>query len=320
MKYDNNTKTIKHLSLCSGYEGIGLGLRRVLPNVREIGYCEIEACAIANLCSKIEEGKLDKAPIFTNLKTLPFESFLGKVDILSGGFPCTPFSQAGAKKSDRDPRHLFPYIERGIELCRPSAVFFENVYGIISRKTKDGEPVLKYVLRRLEELGYRAEAGIFSAREVGLPHKRLRVFIYAISNSDSFGRRRRDSSSESDMESNWSGGNESKESRKKVRSEAERCGGEPRELSNSSSERGEVSPQGRLTSEQVFNCVGTERIAQPNQPQYQWEKPRAIAVESRLGGATDGTPSRLDRIRLCGNGVVPQTVAKAFITLSQRLL
>jgi DNA (cytosine-5)-methyltransferase 1 len=173
----DTTKTITHLSLCSGYEGIGLGLRRVLPNLREIAYVEIEAFAIANLVAKMEAQHLDPAPIYTDLKTFPYEQFRGKVSILSGGFPCQPFSAAGQRKATDDPRHLFPFIADGIQKCQPRIVFLENVQGILSCKTGDGEPVLQYVLRELEQMGYRATAGIFSAEEVGAPHQRKRVFI-----------------------------------------------------------------------------------------------------------------------------------------------
>jgi len=178
---DITKQHIRHLSLCSGYEGIGIGIRRVLPNVREVAYVEIEAYAIANLVAKMEEGKIPPTPVFSNLKEFPFRKFRGCVDILSGGFPCQPFSGAGKRKGTEDPRHIFPYILEGIRECRPSVIFLENVEGIISCKTTDGESVLKYVLRSLEELGYQATAGVFSASEVGAPHQRKRVFIMGYS-------------------------------------------------------------------------------------------------------------------------------------------
>jgi len=187
----DTTKTITHISLCSGYEGIGLGLRRVLPNLREIAYVEREGFPIANLVAKMEAGELDQAPVHTDVKTFPYRKFRGCVDILSGGFPCQPFSAAGKRKATDDPRHLFPFIAEGIRECQPRIVFLENVAGIISAKTGDGESVLKYVLRTLEEMGYRATAGIFSAEEVGAPHQRKRVFILGMANSEDIGRRGR---------------------------------------------------------------------------------------------------------------------------------
>ena len=181
---DNTKESIRHLSLCAGYGGIDLGLRRVLPECRTVAYVEIEAFAIQNLVDKIETEQLDPAPVYTDVKSFPFKEFRGCVDILSGGFPCQPFSQAGSRRATEDPRHIFPYILEGIRECRPSVVFLENVEGIISSKTKDGESVLQYVLRSLEKVGYSATAGVFSASEIGAPHQRKRVFILGYSTSD----------------------------------------------------------------------------------------------------------------------------------------
>lgn len=183
----DTSKTITHISLCSGYAGIDLGLSRIISNFRTIAYSEIEAFACANLVAKMEQGLLDVAPIWTDLKTFPFSEFRGSVDILSGGFPCQPFSAAGRRAGDDDPRHLWPYIVRGIEqLGRPPIVFFENVEGILSSQLsrdtwsdEPGTPVLLHVLRELERLGYQATAGLFSAREIGAPHQRKRLFILA---------------------------------------------------------------------------------------------------------------------------------------------
>ncbi len=182
------TQELTHISLCAGYGGIDLGLKRVLPNLRTVVFSEIEAYAVANLVAKMEAGLLDAAPIWTNLKTFPWEEFRGKVDILSGGFPCQPFSTAGRRRGDEDPRHLFPYIKQGIQLLRPAIVFLENVEGIISSKLgegwtdTEGTPVLLHVLRELERVGYKATAGVFSASEVRAPHQRKRVFIMAHAN------------------------------------------------------------------------------------------------------------------------------------------
>ena len=181
-------KELTHISLCAGYGGIDLGLTRAIGFVRTVCFVEIEAFAIANLVSKIENNLLDEAPIWSDLKTFPWSSFRGKVDILSGGFPCQPFSGAGRKSSDEDPRHLWPHIVKGIRgLDYPPIVFFENVEGILSSKLKSdgwsdpkGTGVLQHVLRELERLGYRATAGVFSASEVGAPHQRKRVFILGV--------------------------------------------------------------------------------------------------------------------------------------------
>ena len=168
-----------YVSLCSGYDGIGLGLKRVIPNLQTLAHCEIEAYAIAGLISKMEAGQLDACPVFSDIKHFPFRELRGRIGILSAGFPCQPFSSAGRRQSTEDPRHIYPWIADGISLCLPQYVFLENVRGIVSAKTADGESVLKYVLGDLESRGYRTEWGLFSAEETGAPHQRIRCFILA---------------------------------------------------------------------------------------------------------------------------------------------
>ena len=169
-----DTSQTTHLSLCSGYGGIDLGLRRVIPNLRTVAYAEIEAFACENLLARMEGGQLDAAPIWSDLKSFPWEQFSGLVDILSGGYPCQPFSAAGLRKGTDDPRHLWPFISSGIQILRPRLCFFENVEGHISLG-------LREVIADLESLGYETTWGIFSAAECGAPHQRKRVFIMAVS-------------------------------------------------------------------------------------------------------------------------------------------
>ena len=158
------------LSFCTGYAGIERGLSLAGVNYRTLAYVEIEAFAIANLVSKMESDQLAPTPIWTNVKTFPAHLFRGKVDILDAGYPCQPFSVAGQKQGDKDPRHLWPHIRDHIETIRPVRCFFENVEGHINRG-------LREVIGDLEELGYTTTWGLFSAEEVGAPHQRKRVFI-----------------------------------------------------------------------------------------------------------------------------------------------
>ena len=163
---------ITHVSLCAGYGGIDLGLRRCIPNLRTIAYSEIEAFACELLLARMESGSLDAAPIWPDLKSFPWAKLRDRVDILSGGYPCQPFSSAGKRLGREDPRHLWPYIAGGISILRPRLCFFENVEGHISLG-------LREVIEHLGELGYSATWGIFSAAECGAPHQRKRVFILA---------------------------------------------------------------------------------------------------------------------------------------------
>ena len=172
MSHVDTTSPITHVSLCAGYGGIDLGLHRAIRNLRTIAVSEIEAFACANLVAKMEAGLLDPAPIWTDLKTFPWAEFRDRVDILSGGYPCQPFSAAGKRLGAEDPRHLWPFISAGIAAMRPSVCFFENVEGHISLGLSD-------VLQDLAGLGYRTTFCVASASECGAPHQRKRIFILA---------------------------------------------------------------------------------------------------------------------------------------------
>jgi site-specific DNA-cytosine methylase len=169
---DSAKQSLTTLSLCTGYSGIERGLELAGEALNVLAHVEIEAFAIANLVAKMEEGKLAPSPIWTNLKTLPVEPFRDRVDLITGGYPCQPFSAAGKRAGTDDPRHLWPYIREIIESVRPVRCFFENVEGHISLG-------LREVISDLEGLGYKTAWGIFSASEVGAPHRRKRVFIMA---------------------------------------------------------------------------------------------------------------------------------------------
>lgn len=173
---DNSAQSPAVLSFCSGYGGIERGLEIAGFEHRTVAYVEIEAFAIANLVAKMETEQLVPAPVYTDLKTFPAECFRDRIKLITAGYPCQPFSQAGGRKGTDDPRHLWPYIRQHIESIRPLRVFFENVSGHISLG-------LREVLKELESLGYRATWGIFSASECFAPHERQRIFILAYSNS-----------------------------------------------------------------------------------------------------------------------------------------
>lgn len=170
---DNPFEFLATLSICTGIRGLERGVERVAGPLRTIAYVEVEAFIIENLLAGMEAGMLAPAPIWANLKTFPWEQFRGKVGLLMGGYPCQPFSTAGLRKGADDPRHLWPFIEHGIRTVKPVCCFFENVSGHLTLG-------FEQVAQSLRAMGYAVEAGIFTAEEVGAPHKRARLFILAI--------------------------------------------------------------------------------------------------------------------------------------------
>jgi len=166
-----DTRPVNVLSICSGYGGIELGLRSVIPS-RTVCYVEREASAIAILASRIRDGQLDDAPIWTDLRTFDPGEWRGKVDILAGGFPCQPFSFAGKRLQSADERNLWPDVARIIDGIRPDRVFLENVTGILRHHHERIGPDLR-------GMGYSTQTGLFTASETGAPHRRERLFILA---------------------------------------------------------------------------------------------------------------------------------------------
>jgi site-specific DNA-cytosine methylase len=160
------------LALCSGIGGIEVGLKLAEPTARTVCYVEREAFPIAATLARIQEGYLDDAPIWSDATTFDGKPWRGVVDCITGGYPCQPFSNAGSRKGEDDPRHLWPDIRRIIKEVQPRFCFFENV----ANHLRIG---FESVWRDLCDMGYQVEAGIFTASEVGAPHKRERLFIYA---------------------------------------------------------------------------------------------------------------------------------------------
>jgi DNA (cytosine-5)-methyltransferase 1 len=167
-----DTHSFRVLSLCAGIGGIDLGLSLALPAARTVCYVENEATACEKLVARIEDGALDDAPVWTDLRTFNGRKWRGLVHCVSGGYPCQPFSCAGKQRGAKDPRHLWPHVARIIREVQPEWVFLENVANHLRIGFRE-------VARELRAMGYRVEAGLFSATEVGAPHLRKRLFVLA---------------------------------------------------------------------------------------------------------------------------------------------
>jgi len=334
-----NTKKLSHLGLCSGYGGIERGIELTGTKLRTLAHVEIEAFAVANLVSKMEQGKLGPCPIWTDLKTLPLEPFRGAVDLLTGGYPCQPFSLAGKRLGKEDPRHLWPYILKIIDGIMPRMCFFENVEGHVNNG-------LQQVLSDLEARGYSCSWGIFSAEEVGAPHRRKRVFILADTISSRMCRGRSGEECGDDSQRIQSDERERDELRGEVEGFSSFDSGSMANTEDNglkgrtgeSQTEGQARLQVGASMREGEGCSATLAHAHgegldghglpsrpkrtfpmpPGENQYDWESPRTI-IKPEVGGAIDGAGNRIDELRLLGNGVVPQTAALAWQTLNCHL-
>ena len=162
---------LKILDLFSGIGGFSLGLEAT-GGFETSAFCDIDP-----YCRKVLQQHWPNVPIFEDIKKLKGTD-IGTVDIITGGYPCQPFSVAGKQKGVEDKRHLWPEYFRLIKECRPTWVIGENVSGHI----KLG---LDSVIEDLESEGYAARTFSISASSVGANHQRERIWIVA--NSDSSG-------------------------------------------------------------------------------------------------------------------------------------
>lgn len=168
------------LSVCSGVGGLDLGLHDALGRAgfapRTVCYVEREAYAASVLVSRMEEGRLDPAPVWSDLSTFDAQPWAGLVDCVFGGIPCQPFSVAGKQRAHADERHLWPYVADIVRILRPRLVCIENVAGHLATGTPD-------VVRELQGMGYRTAATLWRAEEVGAPHRRERIFIVGVADA-----------------------------------------------------------------------------------------------------------------------------------------
>ena len=165
-----------HLSLFTGIGGLDLAAEWA-------GFETVGQCEWADYPTKILEKHWPDVPRWRDIRSMTKESFyertgLRTVDVISGGFPCQPFSVAGKRRGSEDDRYLWPEMLRVIEELRPAWVVGENVAGIVNM-------ALDTVLSDLEAKGYAAGAFIIPACAVDAPHRRDRIAIVA--NTDSIG-------------------------------------------------------------------------------------------------------------------------------------
>ena len=163
--------SVQVLDLFSGIGGFSLGLKRA--GMETIGFCEIDP-----FCRKVLTKHWPDVPIHTDIRGLEGKDYKGRAEIICGGFPCQPFSQAGKRRGTEDDRHLWPEMLRVISEVRPTWVIGENVIGF----AKLG---LDQALTDLENEGYATRTFNIPACAVGAPHIRQRLWIVAHADSES---------------------------------------------------------------------------------------------------------------------------------------
>jgi len=324
-----------HIDLCSGIGGFALGFSWSDLDTTPKLFCDTDPW-----CRKVLAKNFPNVPIANDVKEIanePRRFIQEKPFILTGGYPCQPYSVAG-KRNEDDPRKIFPFIHRIVEQVRPSWCVFENVYGHFSMG-------LDEVLVQMETLNYATRTFVVPSSAVGALHKRDRLWIVCKDMGDS----EHDGSPTTEER----GGNEevaggtSKGTETSIQSEGASRSQHNQTISNTESlgsrggngeQRGTEQRQ-ILKDEQGRSSLGSEvegcreshgNISDTKSERIQrlwssWEQesdthgqeilsvcesersPKAIwKIEPRVDRVVDGLSKRVDRIKGLGNAIVPQ--------------
>ena len=160
------------LDLFSGIGGFSYAAETLIGGYETVAFCEMD-----EFCQKVLKKHWPQVPIFNDVRTLD-AARLGRIDIVTGGYPCQPFSQAGRRQGEEDERHLWPEMLRIIKSCQPRYVVAENVAGHVTMG-------LDQVLTDLEDQGYTTRPIIVPACAKNAPHRRDRVWIIGQNVDDS---------------------------------------------------------------------------------------------------------------------------------------
>ena len=300
---------LTHLSLFSGIGGLDLAAE--WAGFRTVGQCEW-----ADYPRAVLEKHWPEAPRWRDIRTLTGESFYEQtgrrtVTVVSGGFPCQPFSTAGKRRGKDDDRYLWPEMLRVISEIRPAWVVGENVAGIVSM-------ALDTVLSDLESLGYACQAFVIPACAVDAPHRRDRVAIVAYYQSERCG-----------------------EAVECFGGQAQRSPRSCQDVANADGQRCKKQQSASITDCTRVSCgTNNESDAFSNSHYRSWamrrecelpEAKRAGSMrdnnrrgtqehgggkwwraEPDVGRVAHGVPARVDRLKCLGNAVVPQQFYPVF--------
>lgn len=320
----NSVDLLKGLDLFSGVGGITYALQEF---IEPVAYCEIDPYCQSVLLSRMQTGDLPKAPIWDDVRTLPFKE-LPPIDIICGGFPCQDISVAGTGKGLAGERSgLFFEIVRLAKEIKPKFIFLENVPAITTRGGLQ-------VIREIAEMGYDCRWCVVSAASVGALHRRERWFLLACSQHDgALASETGRGIGESTIQ-----GKQPKQTENI--GETERTSGLPSILANATSKstnrhaKREKSSHTLPTHSSYDGDTNSESSKQTNsfaesfksewrtrgrssgfyrpfESREHWQK-----TVSEMGKCSDGVPYHVDRLRSLGNAVVPQQARKAFLLLS----
>jgi DNA (cytosine-5)-methyltransferase 1 len=290
---------MKHGSLFSGIGGFDLA-------AHWMGWENAFHCEWMEFPRKVLDYYFPEADSHVDICKTDFKKYEGNVDIITGGFPCQPFSMAGKRKGSEDERYLWHEMLRTIQEVKPKYVIAENVLGLTN--IEDGL-VFEQVWSDLEVAGYEVQPFVLPAASKGAPHQRDRIWIIAYRSGLRFNPGR----SEQSLSGNSSNGNEGNATDKL--NQNDRMTGTKQ---NATDTKG-IRRKDALAKREL----GRQRLGFGDQPPT-WD---TFPSESPICGTDDGLPRELDGITFSkwrnqsikgyGNAIVPQVALELFKVIQE---
>ena len=313
---------MRHGSLFSGIGGFDLAAEWM--GWENVFHCEREPFA-----QKVLKHHFPNSKLYDDITTFDATAYAGRIDILTGGFPCQPFSAAGLRKGTEDERHLWPQMLRIIREIKPRYVLGENVRGLLNWS---GGLVFEQVCTDLEAEGYEVTPLLLPAAAVNAPHRRDRIWFVAYANgSEQTGHKRANSEEEREVRRNEesnvsrelsSSGNAPDTMRegfwKRKGEKSTRAKGEPDGHLTEYGQDGDA-PDALRSGRRKDNGERESKLFNENGKGRNWEN---FPTQPPICGGDDGLPKELDgitfpkwrneSIKAYGNAIVPQVAYEIF--------
>ena len=281
-----------HVDLFSGIAGFALAAKWTWgEDYHNLAHSEIEKYPC-----QVYHRHFPESECLGDITKIDWARFSGRVDLVTGGFPCQPHSVAGKRKGSRDERDLWAECVRALAGIRPRYAVFENVPGII---TSEHGKTWEKIKVDLDSQGYEGIPVLFSAAEVGAPHRRVRVWVIAHTGD---------------------GGSQEIASHPKYSSPTRQRGNSGEILSVTESIRPDIGNSNDSNSERVGWTKGAGQGIQPSKQKSEGQNARNadteigwnqnwLEVATALCRVDDGLPRqlhRVERLKALGNAIVPQ--------------
>lgn len=301
---------LSHGSLFSGIGGFDLA-------AQWMGWNNIFQVEKDDWCRKVLTKNFPKTERFADIKDFTGHEYTNRIDVISGGFPCQPFSVAGQRKGKEDDRYLWEEMLRVIATIKPTYVVGENVTGIIGL-------ALDTVLSDLEAQDYTTETFIIPACGKNAWHRRDRVWIVAYANSIG----RQDEQKENEKPLCYGERNNPIEKQGREQQQC-RTGKSSSLFPNTESKLSNERKHGEHTEQREIqlqtggsdsistntNNTGCKEQWQPITDETELFAPKCSSwweAEPGVGRVVDGLPGRVDRLKGLGNAIVPQVAYEIF--------